>query len=136
MLDDIWHFYSNKNFDKINKSKSKFKNNSFSSYNINKSNFKPTRNKIDSKDNGRKENSVNSISLNKHTQKKVLKEMNKIKEMNVFSPISKHDEERENKNIYQNTNSDILNCLIGENDLRSNNKNLEKRGRIKLKDFL
>lgn len=138
LLDDIWHFYSNKNFDKFNRSKSKFKQNSFSSYNVNNSNFQPTKNNLDSKDNEKRENSINSISLNKHSQNKSLKEMNKKKEMNLFSPISKHDEERENKNIYQNTNSDILNCLIGENDSRSNNKILTRRGRtyIKFRIFL
>lgn len=138
LLDDIWHFYSNKNFDNIIRSKSKLKESSFSSCNINDTNFQPVKNNLQikensnsynkiTKDNKRKENSANSISLNNNCQKRGSKHLG-IKNMNIFSPICKHDEERENKNIYQNTNSDILNCFIVENDLKLNNKNLIKRG--------
>lgn len=143
LLDDIWNFYSNKNFDKVIRSKSKFKeNNSFSSLKINNTNFQPAKNNIVMKDNSnsyynsvkeikRRDNSTNSISLNNYSQKKSLKDTEKIKDMNIFSPISKHNEERESKNVYQNTNSDILNCLIGENDSKLNNKCLMKRGIFK-----
>lgn len=128
LLDDIWNFYSNKIFYKPIRRKSKFKENSFSSTNIYNTNLQPSKNNTEMIDSKRRENSINSLYINNQSQKNSLKEIDKIKEINIFSPISKHDEEKETKNIYQSTNSDILNCLIEQNELRSNNKINIKRG--------
>ncbi len=147
MLDDIWNFYSNKNIDKIIRSKSKVKENGFPSSNINNTNFQPVKKNFEIKDNSnskhnlikenkRIENSIDSISLNNHSQKKSFKETDKIKDKNVFSPISKNYEERETKNNSQNTNSDILKCLLSENNSKSNKKSFIKRGIIIIKTHI
>lgn len=144
LLDDIWSFYSNKvSFDKPNRGKSKFRDNSLSSVNINNSDYKAIKNNIDNKDYSNSknfinkdhqiiENSINSISLNpNNSKKKSIKEIDKRKEIIVFSPISKHDEDKESKNMYQNTNSDILKFLNGDNDNRLYTKPFIKRGNTK-----
>jgi len=144
LLDDIWHFYSNKNFENKSKKNSILKENKFLPSDINYNsnshfmsnpiqrehsvNFKSINSNnhlMNERKNKNRDNSLNSISILNNSNKNNFNKVNKIKDMNAFSPINKHGD-RESK-FYQHTNIDLFNVLIGEDDKVSNkasNKNL------------
>jgi len=154
-LDDIWSFYSNKNFDNKKRNNSKNKDNSFCSSNLRKKLI--LDNDIKIKDNSilkKKEynsksfysNIINSNDINDkngnkmdicsisllNSNRKNGNDINKIKKINNFSSVNKIEK---NKYSCSNTNSDILNAwnTAGENEnIRDKSPGNSNKGEIKL----